>query len=504
LSVVEMRYDRLTPCLEDLTNEVVLAQAWKKAERYVRWQNWYADVLALDLAALTIESDLIRWAAQVKQSDFQPEPMQLVPAPKNCPWEFPSSENESPTSGDWKPKDAPQPLRPLAHLTVRDQSLAMGLVMCFADAVETLQRPTDQPDAETARKRGVFSYGNRLWCDWQTHENQPAHARFRWGSAATYSVYFEDYRRFLPRPAEAARRAESRRRPGRAVYVIELDLKRFFDRIDRQRLLFRLAAICRLYAWRLDHRNRSKLKLDFLDTARRIMSWEWSVDAEAQAELFTDPSSADQSDQRLPAGLPQGLVASGFLSNAYMLRFDRWIGRRLGSKDDEDDVLLHDYCRYVDDIRLVVEVDRSKAPEEIGETVAAKLQELLDRYCAGLDEGFQLRFNPDKTKVVPWADYALQSSASVQMAMLQGLISATPDPVSLRQATTGLDGLLWLSEAMESAEKEQRNPLALSRIALPKLDVRDDTLKRFAAYRLLKSLRLRQSMASEWLGACPT
>lgn len=56
---------------------------------------------------------------------------------------------------------------------------------------------------------------------------------------------------------------------------------------------------------------------------------------------------------------------------------------------------------------------------------------------------------------------------------------------------------------MESSDKVQRNLLALSRIALPKLDVRDDTLKRFAAYRLLKTFRLRQSMASEWRGDDP-
>ncbi|WP_201057215.1 reverse transcriptase domain-containing protein [Marichromatium gracile] len=496
MSVVERRYDRLIPCLEYLTDEVVLAQAWKKAERYARWYNWYADTLALDLAVLTIESDLADWAAQVRQPKFQPEPMQLVPAPKNCPWEFPHSKSESPTNRNWIPKKTPQ-LRPLAHLTVRDQTLAMGLVLCFADAVETLQGPTDQPDVDTARKRGVFSYGNRLWCDWQNYENQPAHARFRWGSAATYSAYFEDYRRFLARPAELARVAASRCRAEQTIYVVELDLKRFFDCISRERLVTRLAAIWRLYARHFVPRNRSKLESEFIDSAHRIMSWKWSDEAEAQRGLFSDSSSKDKSGQRLPAGLPQGLVASGFLSNAYMLRFDRWIGRQLGSKDDEDDVLLYDYCRYVDDMRLVVETDRSKNPEEIGNKVADKLQGLLNRYCKGLDEEFQLFLNPAKTKVVPWADYAIQSSASVQMAWLQGLISATPDQDSLRQATTGLDGLLWLSEAIESADKVQRNPLALSRIALPKLDVRDDTLKRFAAYRLLKSFRLRQSMTSE-------
>lgn len=75
------------------------------------------------------------------------------------------------------------------------------------------------------------------------------------------------------------------------------------------------------------------------------------------------------------------------------------------------------------------------------------------------------------------------------MAWLQGLISATPDQESLRQATTGLDALMWLSEVIESTDQRRGNALALSEIALPKIDVRDDTLKRFAANRLLKSFK---------------
>ncbi len=494
MSLVEARYDRLAPSIEYLTDEVVLAQAWKKVEHYVRRHNWYADVLELDLAVLTIESDLTDWAARARDSDFRPEPMRVVPAPKNCPWSFPASEGDSPSSADWAPKEVPQPLRPLAHLTVCDQTLATSLVLCLADAVETLQGPTEQSSASAAREQGVYSYGNRLWCDWQVQDDQAApRARFRWGSTATYSGYFEDYRRFLARPADLARIADARCRAERVIYVVELDLKRFFDRIDRERLLLRLGKIWHLYARRFGHRDPSILSPDFIEAARRIMDWEWSADAETHSKLFEDGSSAGQSGG-LPAGLPQGLVASGFLSNAYMLWFDRWIGKLLGSGKQ---LILQDYCRYVDDIRLVVEVDRAMAQAKVVELVTQRIQARLDRYCKGLDEAFKLRINEDKTKIVPWADYALQGNASAQMASLQGLISATPDQDSLRQATAGLDGLLWLSEVIESTDKGLPNPLALSRIALPKLDVRDDTLKRFVAFQHLKSFRLRQSMASE-------
>lgn len=245
---VDARYDRLTPRLALLSDEAVLAQAWKKAERYCRCHNWHADVLALDLEVLTIESDLADWAVAVDDPAYAPAPMELVPAPKNCPWHFPDGESDIPMSAAWSPVDKAQPLRPLAHLKVRDQTLAMALVLCFADAVETLQGPTDQPDAATAREHRVWSYGNRLWCDWQGKEKLTAHARFRWGSTATYSAYFEDYRRFLARPAETARIANGQRRAGRAIHVVELDMTRFFDCIDRERLRRRLIAIWRVYA----------------------------------------------------------------------------------------------------------------------------------------------------------------------------------------------------------------------------------------------------------------
>ena len=492
MSPVDPRYQRLTPRLDLLTDEVVLAQAWKKAERYCRRHNWYADVLAWDLATLTIESDLAAWADEVQDPAFRPARMELVPAPKNQPWEFPESADEDPGFADWLPAgDAEQPLRPLAHLGVRDQTLAMALVLCFADAVETLQGPTDQPDAATARDAGVYSYGNRLWCDWSRPEGEPPSARFRWGSAATYTAYFEDYRRFLARPAETARLADAGRRSGRAIYVVELDLKGFFDRIDRARLRLRLVKIWREYTQRLGTSERHGIDSRFRAAMRRIMAWEWSADAQGLAELF---------DGQLSRGLPQGLVASGFLSNAYLLRFDRRMGRELGKGDE---LLIHDYCRYVDDLRLVVEADARADAMQIGEDIGARVQALLDRDCATLDDAHKLTINADKTKVIPWADYALQGSASAQMAWLQGLISATPDRDSLRQATAGLDGLLWLSEVVEGVGKAPENPLQLSRIAQPKLDVRDDTLKRFAAYRLLKSFRLRQSMATDEPAADP-
>jgi len=51
-----------------------------------------------------------------------------------------------------------------------------------------------------------------------------------------------------------------------------------------------------------------------------------------------------------PPGLPQGLIASGFFANAYMVGFDRMLDKAIGT--DFSGAVGRDDCGYVDDIRL--------------------------------------------------------------------------------------------------------------------------------------------------------
>ncbi|MDF5937575.1 hypothetical protein P4234_00835 [Pseudomonas aeruginosa] len=69
------------------------------------------------------------------------------------------------------------------------------------------------------------------------------------------------------------------------------------------------------------------------------------------------------------------------------------------------------------------------------------------------------------------------------------------------QATGSLDHLLWLADALDDANDVDENPLSLARISLPRADVRDDTVKRFAANRLRQVLRMRRSMSDPELPA---
>ena len=47
-----MAADLLEPRLDQLSEEYVLVQAWKKTAAFIRYHNWYSDTLELDRAAV--------------------------------------------------------------------------------------------------------------------------------------------------------------------------------------------------------------------------------------------------------------------------------------------------------------------------------------------------------------------------------------------------------------------------------------------------------------------
>ncbi len=57
MKLIEEKHRCLKPTIDYLTDEVVIAQAWKKTHGYIRIFNWYADTLALDVSALGIEEN---------------------------------------------------------------------------------------------------------------------------------------------------------------------------------------------------------------------------------------------------------------------------------------------------------------------------------------------------------------------------------------------------------------------------------------------------------------
>lgn len=524
MSVVKEEYQDLPPRGEKLCDVVVLAQAWKKSHTYIRRHNWYADVLELDTSTIDLENHLIQWAAEACQAEFRPKDLLLVPAPKNARWWFRPTPTitsldqlldldlndlgSEPTFEDWTPIEPNQvglpsgqpdqepfclKLRPLAHLSIRDQSLATAVMMCLAEAVESAQGDTTGTDVAAMRAAGVVSYGNRLHCTWVTNSGARPRAQFSWGNSRTYRQYFQDYRTFLARPRRVCAELATQLRPRRELFVVSLDIRSFFDNVDRDALLAELKGL------ELEHRTMHGLPdskvadAAFWERAVRIFSWQWRAEDQQEAELIRGAEH-----QSLELGLPQGLVASGFLANAYLVRFDRDMqksaaeGAAIG-----DDVKLLDYCRYVDDMRIVVEAKSGLGG--LGQAavlghVKRHVTSALKTHCDRIGARTTLELSLEKCVATSYREISAQSHVSSLMEMLNAELSGTFDLESLAQAAGGLDGLLWVSEQIDSVDDPKPSRLALATVALPNTDVRDDTVKRFVATRIAQLMRHRLAM----------
>src|SRR2546423_1503467 len=91
----------LVPTIHDLSQEYVLVQAWKKAHSYIRYHNWYADVLALDLTSADLEPRISAIAQELSSGDpLYADPLRLVLAPKTQDWNI--------QNNDWLPSNGPR------------------------------------------------------------------------------------------------------------------------------------------------------------------------------------------------------------------------------------------------------------------------------------------------------------------------------------------------------------------------------------------------------------
>jgi hypothetical protein len=489
VSIVQDKYRYLSPRFELLHDVVVLSQAWKKAHTYIRRHNWYGDTLELDCSALGLEPLLETWSEEIKNEGYQTLPMRLVPAPKNGAWEF-SSEYQ----GGWGPKSAEDyVLRPLAHVGIRDQTVSTAVMLCLADCIETAQGDPSLK-AQEAANAGVHSYGNRLYCRWTKAKRKLPRALFSWGNSDTYSRYFQDYQQFVERPSKIAE-AVVRREPKKTVYIVKLDLKAFYDNIDIDRLIVCLHSEYERYRRR--HPELPASDKGFWELAQRALSYQWNSSDHSLKGLLRDGV--------LRQGLPQGLVSSGFFANAYLLDFDRAIGDQLRTNHglvyqilQLAHITVHDYCRYVDDLRLVVSVDGSHSMESLKNDLTTWVQRCLDASIQVDPESrAKLEVSEKKTEIELFAAAGRQSGVAARMKLLQQQLSGPFDMATLHQVENGLDGLLALAE-LDFGEDDDSSKgvseLSLASIERPKIEVRDDTLTRFSAYRLTKSLRLRRSM----------
>lgn len=415
-----MTTDVLGPRLELLREEFVLVQAWKKTASYIRYHNWFSDTLELDRTAINLPRFLGELAERLAAPEgWRSDPLRIVLAPKSQHWQV----NSSTKSWERVPvrrtlQDAKRPgttLRPLAHVTLRDQVAATAVMMCVADRIETLQGDPRGEIRNAVVRKQVSSYGNRLYC-----EKIGGALSHRWGSGKLYRAYYQDYRSFLARPETVAE--EVSKGAGSQVIIVHSDLRQFYDRVRPDLLARKLSALA-----------TPNDDPSFYALAERLLNWEWaSKDDREIAGYARQAGIADFSR----VALPQGLVASGFFANVVLLDFDQEL-RAAVSQEIEPGVVVEDVCRYVDDLRIVLRVTGQKALPDIEQLSTTWLQGLLDEYAQGLQA------SKEKTKAVTFGgDERPLVRQSRKMERIQGAISGGFDAIGGEDILNAVQGLI--------------------------------------------------------------
>ena len=442
---------QLSPTLDQVSQEYVLVQAWKKSASYIRYHNWFSDTLDLDRVAADLPNFLARISDQIRFGEYETTALQLVPAPKSQRWQIDDK-------GYWQPAPLEKyKIRPLAHVALSDQVVATAILLCLNERVETAQGdPRNNYQSHSERKM-VMSYGNRLFCD-AGPKNQLTH---RWGSSKLYRAYFQDYRSFLNRPESvAATMVDS----DQEYLIIQTDLKQFYDRVTPIALNNKIRAL-----------KSSDGEDGFFDLASKVLKWGWHDRDQYQFELYKKRSKIPDCSH---TALPQGLVAAGFFSNIVMLDFDRIALSHVG-EEIAPGVFLHDICRYVDDIRLTITKTSALSPTEAEAQVINWITQILDQQCSGM------QVSPEKTTTasVGSKGHPLVRQ-SRKMERIQTAISGGFDASGGEEVIHAIEGLIR-SQASLSGNDDIRRPLSLRSVS----DVKDETVGRFAAGRFRKTFR---------------
>lgn len=470
MKLLDKKYYNLEPNFEYLEDSFILGLAWKKTDIFVRTHNWYADLLALDKCAFNIRNEVIHWSKKIETNKLFISNIELIPAPKGASWFF--------NKGKWTTNQENKKLRLLANISIKNQSFATAVTMCFADAIETRQKDCSLNNLGYAEhvKNKVVSYGNRLLCDWDNER-----ARFRWGGSEYYRAFSTDYRSFLQRPIYMGREAINKVSEIDDVYIVSLDLKNFFGSIKINLLLEKIKKISsNHYGSNIIDDNK------FWDLASKILSWKWSEDSLVLLERL------DLKEENI--GLPQGLASAGVLANAYLIEFDESLISKLRTKIEGSKIILHDYCRYVDDIRLVISGE-GLTNENIKESIHGLVQDILDETLDQdeSDDEPYLKLNDKKTYIFEFSDIDNGSGLTNQINEIQYEVGASSIP-----ERNGLDNNIPALQQLLLSEQD--NFLDDTEDLFPGFNndksIKLESLRRFSAHRLEVSLAKKSKLIS--------
>lgn len=446
--------------MEDLRQEYVLVQAWKKAHDYVRTNNWYGDVLDLALSNVRLPSTIKSIEHELQNThNLKSQQARLVLAPKSTPWEV--------SAKGWQPKkNEKQRLRPLAHVSIRDQVIATAFLMCIADKLETSQGNPEW-DFATCRRKGMVSYGHRLLTD-QVDDR----LHYRWGNAVYYRGYFQDYKSFINRPYQVIEEVFS---SSQDWVIVSADLSQFYDRVRPSQL----------YAKTVKLLNGEATK-EFLDAFKGFFYWNWHQDDVDDALKYAqnaEPLIIEGFDK---LALPQGLAASGFFANLFLVDFDKAVVGSIGKSIGRSWQIV-DYCRYVDDLRLVLRLSSETPVDQIQKEITQALQGIATISAPGV------LLNERKTSLLSGRNASSRIVVLAEsMKAIQTRVSGTIDLAGGRETLAMLEGL-FAHEPEESPATEETKDKDPFFNAFH--DVKDETIARFSANRFRKTYRLTRSLA---------
>ena len=475
-----------------LWDKKLLSQAWKKTNIFIRENNWYMDSLELELFSFNIENNL----SLLTRKTIKNPKVSIVPVPKTTKWIF--EESKSIDFDSWRSETKENgeidiELRGIALVGIDMQVRFTTMLICMAEAIETLQKKI-QTELDELLHADFYSYGNRLQCIW-TKEDNINKAIFQTGSSLLYEKYFHNYKLFLRRPLEIAKYYHECLSSQNKIYIINLDITKFFDSIDTDLLIELMKK--QLKSYYEDKKSFSEVDIiNFINVVKNQFEFKYDTSLEKD-EIITKIS-----------GLPQGLAASGFFSNIYLMDFDESIGREknrsiilkkkgkdlelVEDKADANSMIIRDYCRYVDDIRLVIEVNKDLTLKEIEN----KIFEIMDYFLEkSINEkshaNLKLSFNKDKFELIDY-QYHYRKPISQILNSHRTLLSGTP---TIEDVSNNLDSLksLFLS-SLSKSENETTNNLSLSKINTEQWDVKDSTVKKFIATELKKNLVIKSKV----------
>ena len=411
-----------------------LCLAAKKARRYVLSRQWYhdrGDQIAF-AGALTFRA----WglARKVHAGTYRPSTRTLFAAPKRSSRDSNGAERFT--------------YRPLAYQSFEDETVEVALVMTFADVYESRW---GDPAVDVYPK--LVSYGNRLHCT----KDERGRRRLPPGSSHLYRDWADDYAKFVTETEKAFNRALNGAVSRRAVVLVSTDIASFYPTISRRRLVRHLAPLC---------------SSGLAALVRRVFG-KYSVKCGADCE--------GDGTKLATTGLLQGPAHSGFWANVYLDEFDSWIRTDL---EVELRALLprsnvHFYARYVDDMRVIVEVDEASARRAKRIIVGAVNRKL---------RSIGLRLSREKTSaIIQNTNGTLLTTGQVaeRMAALARRVYLPLPPEDLRDVEQELRYLFAADVGQRPTQDRKGDSKRSSAPVLDNPGVREGSRRRFAAGKWL-------------------